>query len=125
MKNPSFEKLKNPVEFFNSDGVKCVSFPDVEEITIFKAEINKTLSGEYLGRYEDFKKYFDLDKPFKGNGFMFLCEGDIYMLPEWKSAKKQIDNFKVGQSLYIKIKDIQNPDSTEDRYINCQVSQIL
>lgn len=122
MKNQIFENLKKEIEV-EIDGVTLKGFVDTSDVIILSSDKGERVSGTYLGRWSEYSDYFDLKKPFKGNGYMFLSGGAIILVPEWHSLAEKMKMFNAGVDLYLKVIDVKT-DGT-DKYISCSVFQLI
>ena len=87
---------------------------DPSNFEIFKSETGNSVSGFYLGRFEDFAEYYDIQTKMRGNGYMIASiEGECVMLPEWKSLDFKLKNLSAGQFIKVVITAIETTKSGE------------
>lgn len=87
---------------------------DPSNFDIFKSEQGNSVSGFYLGRFEDFAEFYDIKTKMRGNGYMIASiDGECIMLPEWKSLDLKLKNVAAGQFLRIVITAIETTKAGE------------
>ena len=94
---------------------------DATNFEIFKSESGNSVSGFYLGRFNDFAEFYDIKTKMRGNGYMIAStEGECVMLPEWKSLDFKLKNLSAGQYIRVMITAIETT-KTGETYIKTGV----
>jgi uncharacterized protein involved in high-affinity Fe2+ transport len=115
-----FNKLLTEVFARNSEFGEFPIF-DPKDFEIFKSIEKNAVTGYYLGRFEEFKEFYDLDLKMRGNGYMIASmDGFCVMIPEWKSLEAKMNTFVAGQFVKVLITAIETT-KTGETYIKTSV----
>lgn len=95
---------------------------DPANFEIFKPSANGVeISGFYLGRWSEYKQFYNLDQKLKGNGYMIAgIDGVMYLLPDWKSLENKMKAVEVATNIIVAIVDVVLNDNGES-YIKTAV----
>lgn len=97
---------------------------DPNDFRILKPIAQESAQGVFLGRFEEYTKHFGLSVKMRGNGYMLLSfDGEIIMLPEWKSLSVKLDQIKPSEQIKVTVTEII-PLEKDQTYIRTAVVKL-